>query len=249
MTEEANVIIPAVEGTPESAAQVWDRTVSAPISKEAVRGDNPKAAEAAPVLPDRVLVTGQLEALYADSTPAADPIAERLQALEQSLVPTQEPEHPEVYKELVALREELAARDAEALEAVKTEEREARLRTVREGFVESLRESPDFPGIVAAGFEEKVFAKIHAAQQAGEEVSEETILSETETELWQMYDILHAAKSSTTSEEAPPSETPSTPTLTPSLTATDEASTVEDLIAGGGDRKAAAAELWARTVG
>jgi hypothetical protein len=247
MTEEATTI-PAVEGTPESAADVWERTVSpAPITKAAVRGDDPKPEPVG--LPDRALVTGQLAELYADTTSAPDPILDRLAQLEQSLVPTAEPEHPEVYKELVKLREELAQRDLDAAEAVKTEERDSRLRTVREGFVEALRESDSFPGIVAAGFETKVFETIHAKQQAGEEVSEETILSETEAELWQMYDILHAVKSTTTSDEPTPSETPQTPTLTPTLTATDEASSIEDLMANGGDRQAAAAELWARTVG
>jgi hypothetical protein len=247
MTEEATVVIPAVEGTPESAADVWERTVEpAPISKAAVRGDDPKPEPVG--LPDRALVTGKLEELYAEANVVPDPIMDRLAQLEQSLIPTAEPEHPAVYKELVALREELAARDEAVAEASAAEERDSRLRTLREGFVESLRETDSFPGIVAAGFETKVFETIHAKQQAGEEVSEETILSETETELWQMYDVLHAVKSKTTSQEPTPSETPQTPTLTPTLTATDAASNIEDLMAGG-DRKAAAAELWARTVG
>ena len=247
MTEEATEVIPAEPGTHESAADVWERTVAAPISKEAVRGTDPKAE--APTLPDRVLVTGQLKELFEETVPQADPISERLAALEDSLVPRPEPEHPAVYKEIVALREELAARDAAAAEAVVQEEREARLRTVKEGFVESLRESEEFTAIVAAGFEEKVFNEIYAKQQAGEEVSEETILSDTEASLWALNDALNALKTPTTSDEAPPSETPQTPTLTPSLTATDSAATIDDILKGGGDRRAAAAELWERTVG
>lgn len=247
MTEEAIEVIPAAPGTPESAADVWERTV-APISKEAVRGNDPKAE--APTVPDRVLVTGQLKELFAETAPVADPISERLAALEDSLVPRQEPEHPAAYKEIVALREELAARDAAAAEAVATEEREARLRTVKEGFVESLRESEDFTAIVAAGFEDKVFNEIYAKQEAGEEVSEETILSETEASLWALNDALNELKSPTTSQDPTPSETPQTPTLTPNLTATDSAATIDDILKeGGGDRRAAAAELWNRTVG
>lgn len=247
MTEEATTI-PAAPGTPESAESVWERTVAAPITKDDVRGKDPKAAEAAPVIPDRALVTGQLEELYADTTPKSDPLLDRLAQLEQSLVPTPEPEHPGVHAELVKLREELAARDEAAAEAVRAEEREARLRTVREGFVESLRETDSFPGIVAAGFEEKVFEKIHAAQQSGEEVSEEKILSDTESELWALYEVLHTVKAPTQSEEPTQSEATQTPTLTPTLTAEDNAATVEDLLSGG-DRVSAAAEVWARTVG
>ena len=195
MTEEATEVIPAEPGTPESAADVWERTVAAPISKEAVRGTDPKAE--APTLPDRVLVTGQLKELFEETVPQADPISERLAALEDSLVPRPEPEHPAVYKEIVALREELAARDAAAAEAVVQEEREARLRTVKEGFVESLRESEEFTAIVAAGFEEKVFNEIYAKQQAGEEVSEETILSDTEASLWALNDAPNHKRRST----------------------------------------------------
>lgn len=260
MTTEATVTIPASPGTPESAApptaeQVWERTVgmapakpaaAAPITKDDVRGDDPKPE--APSLPDRALVTGQLRDIYSTGQTHSDPIADRLAALEDSLVPRPEPEHPEVYKEIQALRAELAQRDEAAKEAAIAEEREARLRTLREGFVESLRESTDFPAIVAAGFEEKVFNTINAKQLAGEDVSEETILSDTETELWQMYDLLNAVKNPTTSDEPTQSETPQTPTLTPTLTAEDNAATVEDLLQGN-DRKAAAAELWARTVG
>jgi hypothetical protein len=252
MSEE-NVAIPAAPGTPESAPsaeEVWERTAAAPITKEDVRGEDPKPE--APSLPDRALVTGQLSELYASETKAADPIMDRLAQLEESLVPKVEPEHPEVYKEIQSLRAELARRDEEAAEAAAAEEREARKRTIREGFVEALRESEDFPAIVAAGYEEKLFEQLDAAQQAGEDISEETLLSDTEASLWSLYETLHALKNPTTSEEAAPSETPehSTPkTLTPTLTAQDSAQDVESLLQGGVDRKAAAAELWSRVVG
>ena len=239
-----------LEATPEhleTAAQVWDRTMNPnPITKEAVRGDDP--APAAPTLPDRALVTGQLNDIFAEGKTQSDPLADKLAALEDSLVPRQKPEHPEVYKEIQALRQELAQRDADAAEAVAAEERDARLRTVREGFIESLRESEDFPAIKAAGYEEKLFDIILAKQQAGEDVSEETILSEMEADLWTIYDALHAAKHpSTTSQEPTQSEPPvtQTPTLTPSLSAQDAAVTTEDIYAqANGDRRAAAVEVW-----
>jgi hypothetical protein len=240
--QEATVDNTAPESAPATAAEVWERTVN-PITKEEVRGNDPTPD--APVLPDRALVTGQLAEIYADDAPAVDPISEKLAALEESLVPKAEPEHPEVYKEIQALRAELAKRDEEAQEAERAEEREARLRTVREGFVESLRESDDFPGIVAAGFEEKVFNQIHAAQQNGEDVSEAKLLSDTEAELWQLFDVLSEVRNPTTSEEPQASEqqTP-TPTLTPALSAADSAVSLEDMYAGPSDRKAAAAALW-----
>lgn len=216
-----------------------------PITKEAVRGDDPTPS--APTLPDRALVTGQLNDIFAEGKTQSDPLADKLAALEDSLVPRQEPEHPEVYKEIQALRQELAQRDADAAEAAATEEREARLRTVREGFVESLRESEDFPAIKAAGYEEKLFETILAKQQAGEEVSEEAILSETESDLWTLYEALHAVRSpSTTSEAQTQSEPPTQPpTLTPSLSAQDAAVGTEDIYKNvNGDRRAAAVEVW-----
>lgn len=254
MSEE-QATIPAAPGTPESAPsaeEVWARTMgnAAPITKDDVRGDDPKPE--APSLPDRALVTGQLSELYAKTDSTPDPIMDRLAQLEESLVPKVEPEHPEVYKEIQSLRAELAKRDREAAEAVANEEREARKRTIREGFVESLRESEDFPAIVAAGYEEKLFEQLDVAQQNGEDVSEAQLLSDTEASLWSLYEVLHGLKNPTTSEEPAPSDTPehSTPkTLTPALTAEDSARDVESILQGGADRKAAAAELWSRTVG
>ena len=230
----------------ETAEQVWQRTTNPnPITKDDVRGSDPKPE--APVLPDRALVTGQLEEIFAQGQTHSDPLADKLAALEESLVPRQEPEHPEVYKEIQALRAELAARDEAAKQAAIEEEREARLRTVREGFVESLRESEDFPAIKAAGYEEKLFDTILAKQQAGEDVSEEELLSKTESELWGLYEALSAVKSSTTSQEPKASDAPQpqTPTLTPSLSGQDAPRTLEDIYADvRGDRKAAAAEIW-----
>jgi len=232
----------------QSAQEVWDRTMgapAAPITKDAVRGDDPAPSES--VLPDRALVTGQLNEIFGATEPAADPIADKLAALEDSLVPRQEPEHPEVYKEIQALRAELAERDAAAKEAEASEERDARLRTVREGFIEALRESEDFPAIKAAGYEEKLFDSILAKQQAGEEVSEETILSDMEASLWTIYDALHAAKHPTTTSEEPTPSEPNIqpPTLTPSLSAQDTARGLEDIYTDvGNDRKAAAVEVW-----
>lgn len=241
--------MPDSEATPEhleTAAQVWERTMNPnPITKDAVRGDDPAPAE--PTLPDRALVTGQLNEIFADATPASDPLADKLAALEESLVPRQEPEHPEVYKEIQALRQELADRDAQAAQAAADEEREARLRTVREGFVESIRESEDFPAIKAAGYEEKLFDTILAKQQAGEEVSEEAILSETESDLWTLYEALHSVRNPSTTSEAPTQSEPPTqpPTLTPSLSAQDTARGTSDIYADvGNDRRAAAVEVW-----
>lgn len=233
--------------TPETAADVWERTVSNPnpITKEAVRGNDPNPE--APVIPDRVLVTGQLEELYATKEPAADPVMEKLAALEDSLVPRQEPENPAVYNEIQKLRAEIARRDQEAAEAAAAEELEARKRTIKEGFIASIDDTDDFPAIKASGFAEKVFDQLDAAQQSGEPVSEEELLSKTEAELWGLYEALHTLKSSTTSEETPASEAPqtSTPTLTPSLTAADSPVDVESVYeATKGDRRAAAAELW-----
>jgi len=246
--------IPADPTSPESAPtaeQVWEKTMSpAPITKEDVRGEDPKAEGV--TLPDRALVTGQLQALYAETNKEPDPIMERLANLEESLVPRPEPENPEVYKEIQALRAELDKRDREAAEAAAEEERDARRRTLREGFVESIRESKDFPAIVAAGYEETLFEQLDAAQRTGEAVSEEQLLSDTEASLWTLYETLHALKNPTTSEENTPSE-PAKPfppkTLTPALTAEDSARDIESILQGGSDRKAAAAELWSRTVG
>lgn len=229
----------------ERAKEVWESTAKPqPITKEDVRGTDPKPD--APVIPDRALVISQLNDLYADTTPSVDPIQEKLAALEESLVPRPEPENPAVYNEIQKLRAELERRDREAIEAEQAVEREARLRTVREGFVESIESTEDFPAIKAAGFAEKVFDQLHAAQQAGEEVSEEELLSKTEADLWNLYEVLHAVRTPTTSEEAPVSQTPTqTPTLTPSLTATDAPRDLESIYADvRGDRRAAAVEVW-----
>lgn len=240
----------------ERAADVWERTMGmsapkeqapAPITKDDVRGNDPKPDAA--VIPDRALVTGKIQEILAAGTPApVDPISERLAQLEESLTPRAQPEHPAVHKEIQALRAELAERDRVEAERVAAEQRDAQLRTVREGFVESLRESEDFPAIVAAGFEEKIFNELFAKQQAGEEVSEAELLSKTEADLWELHAVLSELKSPTTSEdtqsqsEAPK---PPTPTLTPSLTATDSPQGVEDIYeASRGDRRAAAAQLW-----
>ena len=231
---------------PETAEQVWNRTAAAPaLSKEDVRGNDPKPA--APVLPDRALVTGALKDIYKDTAPKADPIMDKLAALEESMVPRQEPEYPAVYNEIQKLRAEIERRDREAAEAAQAEEREARLRTVREGFVGSIEESEDFPAIKAAGFAEKVFDQLLAAQQAGEDVSEADLLSETEAGLWGLYEALKQVKTQTTSQEPQASEAPrtQTPTITPSLSAADSPRDVESIYEQvRGDRRAAAAELW-----
>lgn len=232
--------------TPETAADVWERTVNPkPITKEDVRGNDPKPSE--PVLPDRALVTGQLKDIYNDTSgPKADPMMEKLAALEDSLVPRQEPEYPEVYHEIQKLRAEIEKRDREALEAERAEELAARVRTVKEGFVASLEESEDFPAIKAAGWAEKIFDQLHAAQQAGEDVSEAELLSKTEADLWSMYEVLHAVRNPTTSQEPQASEAPQPQTtLTPRLTATDTPQDVESIYESTrGDRRAAAAQLW-----
>lgn len=237
------------ESAPETAAQVWERTMNPnPITKEQVKGDDPSPE--APSLPDRALVDKQLRDFIAsgNAETAPDPIAERLGALEESLVPKAQPENPAVYKEVVALREELAKRDQDAAEAVAAEEREAGLRTLRTGFIEGLREDGNFPAIVAAGLEEKVFNTVYNKLEANEEgVSYDQVASEAEADLWRLFDALSEVKNPTTSEEEEPSEAPKpqTPTITPTLTAADAPRDIESLLGGhNNDRRAAAAELW-----
>ncbi len=238
----------------QKAADVWQRTMGmsspkpaapAPITKEDVRGNDPNPE--APVIPDRALVTGKIAEILSVGAPApVDPVAERLAQLEDKLTPKAQPENPAVYKEIQALRAELAERDRLEVEQQIAEEREARMRTLREGFVAEIEESEDFPAIKAAGFAEKVFDQLHAAQLAGEDVSEAEVLSKTEADLWSLYEALSALKDPTTSEEAPVSETPTpTPTLTPALSATDAPRDLESIYADvRGDRRAAATEVW-----
>ena len=252
MLEEAGTDPTPTEPTeaPPTAQEVWDR-VSAkqtPITKEEVKGEDPKG-EAPIAIPDRVLVAPELaKFLEGNLEPEANPLEERLAAIEAALTPAPEAVSFDAASEVAALRAELAEKDAEAVAVRQSEANEAQFRTFKEGIIANLRADEEkYPGIIAAGFEDNVIATLVPLLEAKEAVSEDQVASKAEAKLRALYETLKGAyETSPPSEETTESsqEQESPTTLTPDLSAADEPVDIESLLKAGLSHRDAAAQVW-----
>lgn len=248
MTDEA--IAEEIE-TPATAKDVWESVQarlgnSDPITKEDVKGDRPESD----ATPDRVLVAPELaKFLQGTVEPEVSPTEERLARIEAALTPAAEPVALDVAQEVAALRQQLADKEAEEVARAQTEAYEAQLRTFKDGVLANLRADADkYPGVLAAGFEDNVLATLVSELEAGESVSEDTIASKAETDMKALYETLKAVyETSATSEEPASSEDIPTPTLTPSLSASDSPVDVESMVDSGADRRAISKAIWEKT--
>ena len=231
----------------ETQEQVWERT-TAPITKEDVRGDAP--VEEAPRTPDRELVAPKLKEAIKPA-PEPNPLEQRLASIEQALQPEPEPAGPTpVEEEVRQLRELILQKEQEAAEQKAQQEHEAQISVFREGVVSNIRESNDYPAIVALGWEGKVFEALYAQLQQGADVSEDDVASQAEAELRKSYDLLKKAFEPTTSEEATPSEEPKPKptTLTSGLSGNDSPMSTEELY-NSTDRATAMKQVWESLMG
>jgi hypothetical protein len=240
------------EPTPETKEQVWERTLQteAPITKEELRGEDHKADET--ILPDRALVAPEIaEYLKTVEEPetgsAISDIASLRARIEELAAPL--PEEPSEMQQLLerfnALEQRDLKRQQDTVEKEEEEAEQARFRTFHEGVVGNIRAEEDkYPGLIALSLEGNVSTTLINQLQDGKQVSEYDVASKAETELWELYDVLHALKTKT-SEDPEPSKAPKpTNTLTPNLTAVDEPWSMQDAMTKG--KKQAQAELWNR---
>jgi hypothetical protein len=255
MTEElTEQVTPEVneEATPETKEQVWERTLQteAPITKEELRGEDREPEEG--VLPDRALVAPEiaeyLKTVEEPETGAAiSEIASLRARMEELAAPI--PEEPTEMQQLLqrfnALEQRDLDREQKASERANQEAEEARFRTFHEGVVGNIRAEEDkYPGLIALSLEGNVSTTLINQLQDGKQVSEYDVASKAETELWELYEVLHALKTKT-SEDPEPSKAPKpTNTLTPNLTAVDEPWSLEEAMTKG--KRQAQAELWER---
>lgn len=225
--------------------EVWEKIMNPkPISKEAVQeGKSAQPKE------DRQAYAPKLaEFVQAQAAPAGpSPLEERLARIEEFLAPKAEPQEPDVYAELTALRQELTRRDEEARENATKAERDAQLNVHREGVVSYLRSSDAYPGLVALGQEENVFNTLFQRLESGESVSEDDVAQEAETKLRSIFDKLSAVYGAKSKEPAPePESLPSeTKTLTPDLSSYEGGLDRDTLVKELGLKNAQAA-VWDR---
>jgi hypothetical protein len=243
---EAQATEEAVEAPPQKTAQeVWDATTQ-PITTEDVAGDK----EAPAALPDRALVAPEItEFLQTHLTKEPDPIQTQIAEIKSILDQATQPqaEAPSGEQAILSKLEALEQREAERLEKEAHEKAEAeydaKVRTLREGVVESIRTDKDkYPTIVALEQEGQVFTNLVKLLEQGKAVSEHDVASKLEADLLELKQkMMSIGQPETTStEETPPSKAPQT--LTPDLTAADEPFTLEDF----SNPKDAAAALWER---
>lgn len=258
-----SAIVPGDEGPKEeSADEVWARVqkdiekqeaAPAPITKETVRGNKPKAKEETPaepepeVVPDRVLVAPKLKELaQRTKEPEVDPVQKQLEELRALVAPQPEPTKPDVVEEVRALRQMIEEREQAEAQRAAEEEYEAQIAGAREQMIANLRsESEKYPALLAAGYEEYVFNTAWQAAQEGQEVSEDELFEGAESQLWALYDRLHAIKHGDTTSEDPKAKPATKPkTLTKDLTATDVTTQDIDQLVKTHGKDVAAEKLW-----
>jgi ribosome-binding protein aMBF1 (putative translation factor) len=234
-----------VEEPPQKTAQeVWDATK--PITTEDVAGDK----EAPETLPDRALVAPDItNFIQANITKEPSTIETQISEIKGILdAATQpQPEAPSGETAILAKLEALEQRDQERSDKEAHDKAEveydAKVRTLREGVVETIRADKEkYPTIVALEQEGQVFTNLVKLLEQGEAVSEHDVASKLETDLLELKDKMNKIGQTETpsKEETPPSKAPQT--LTPDLTAADEPFSLEDF----SNQKDAAAALWER---
>jgi len=241
------------ENVRETKQQVWERTTrtAPPITKEDLRGE-PKPDEET-LLPDRALVAPEIaQYLQSKKVPEPNPTLSEVEKLRARIEELAGPEPQQVTEtqllldKITALETRDLAREQEAREKAESEAEEDRMRTWREGVVSNLRaESNKYPGLIALSLEDNVFYTLFNSLESGKELSEDTVASEAEQDVWKVYDTLHAIKTKVSNDNTP-SEAKKIPnTLTPNLVGTDEAWSLQDVLKTK-DKRSAQAELWNR---
>lgn len=241
---------PVEAKAPETAAEVWARTMenANPITKEDVKGEKP--SESAPAV-ERTLVAPELEKLIAPTlTKEPTELEQRLAAIEAALTPAAPaPAALDLTEEVAELKEIILTERAEKAEAVAAAEEADRYSALKEGVIANIRSAPErFPALIALDQEENVYHTLVNELKAGKSVSEDDIASQANDKLMTIYNRIHAAVTSTTepSEEPQSSDAVDTEptTLTPTLTGTDTPQDVDSMLDSGLDRRQAAAALW-----
>jgi len=220
------------------------------ITKEDVKGEDPKAADAEQeeVLPDRALIAPELaQFLKEQEEPAPNPLEERLARIEQALTASEEAEAegPQGLEgKLELLLQRIEAAEAREAERVEQEAHDARMRAYREGIMEKVRrESDKFPGLVKLGYEENVYQTLVNELKAGRVASEDEIASKAEAELRTLYTTLKevyeptATTSKVPQKQSKPKSQPKT--LTQNLSSADTTADIGELIAKHGPQVAA----------
>jgi hypothetical protein len=131
-----------------------------------------------------------------------------------------------VEQKMLAKLEALETRETNRLqadeEARKEEDYNQRVRSMREGVIENIRQE-DYPGLVALEQQEVVFNALVERLQEGTDTSEVEVASEVEEGLRTVYETLHKVYGSAAPSKDQSSDSEPKQTLTASLAGADEA--------------------------
>jgi hypothetical protein len=218
----------------ETAAEVWARTVTKPISREDVRGEDPKAETQPERAPDRALVAPELaKFVQAKKGKKLDPIEARLASIESALRPEPEPERISEQEQLLRELRSVKEREEQRLAELEQQSYEQQLATYTKAIEEQLTAQKDkFPGLIKAKLTGNVVTKLLEELERGTATSEEEIASKAESELKAFYLNLKSVYEPEPEAKPQPSSEdikPKPKTLTSSLVSGEEQLESEDL--------------------
>jgi len=206
----------------EAAAAAWEasktKPTAEPITEEDVSGKEADVKEKA--LPDRALVAPELKK-FLDSRKAQEenPVVVQAQKIEQALQQIQQPAtEPLTAEELIlakieAMEQRELERTQREAEANAQAEYEKGMNDYRERITKNIEDQPEkYPAILALGRTEAVVNELLAALENDEETSEEEIASNIESGLWEVYNLMNAAKKPSQASTKPSIKTEAPPT-------------------------------------
>ena len=207
----------------EAKAAAWEasktKPTEEPITEEDVSGK--EAVVKVKALPDRALVAPELKKFLASrKEQEVNPVVVQAQKIEQALQQIQQPAtEPLTAEELIlqkieAMEQRELERNQREAEANAQAAYEKEINEYRERITKSIEDQPEkYPAILALERTEAVVNELLAALQNDEDTSEEEIASNIESGLWEVYNLMNAAKKPSQASDKPSTKTEPSPTL------------------------------------